>query len=614
MDVSSPLVSTNLGRSDASQSLSSFRGPCCHMEDCGDEAMAASHSPSAYLPLDFKNRQIRIARLLPSLFYTAPIRCVLSTACLDGEPQYEALSYAWGDPEEREPIYINGLELDVTTNLVAALRRLRNRTRPRNIWVDAICINQHDMREKSHQVNLMTEIYSRTTMAIIWLGEYSKKPPDPHHLRQRSSQKQTERIQPEKIDPNASLSRRQVQLATDAITRWASKQTFKNDYAQEGEALLALECFMGLPWWNRIWTVQEAILPKQALVKYGAHEMLLQQVFDAYSYAANFSFWETVGINPDHFWNKMRAITWLSRMGKLDTKSFAIALNVFRYRKASDPRDYIFALLGLGGPVVANYSLSTREVFMHSIRILIKESNSLFPLLRAVEICRSPELPTWAADWQAEIREEYERTELDWIIRYEYYNAALDTDVEVRQTQSDSILELRGMKFDQIVASGDYFDKQDHRMVQVVSRWRDLVKQECVDMDQYYPYGEASYSEAFQKVMETHVEAEHSVSDQFGATDAALGGVRKPFGPMATTNLRFFITQTGLIGVGTRELRPKDEIYVLLGGRMPFILRPTKLHDNGNEYHEYIGQAFVFGIMYGAVVEEGRQTEWVSLV
>jgi len=38
------------------------------------------------------------------------------------------------------------------------------------LWIDAICINQEDVDEKSHQVAMMGDLYSRCLTVYIWLG------------------------------------------------------------------------------------------------------------------------------------------------------------------------------------------------------------------------------------------------------------------------------------------------------------------------------------------------------------------------------------------------------------------------------------------------------------
>lgn len=43
--------------------------------------------------------------------------------------------------------------------------------RPRSLWVDAVCINQRDNKEKGHQVALVAKIYSNANCVLVWLGE-----------------------------------------------------------------------------------------------------------------------------------------------------------------------------------------------------------------------------------------------------------------------------------------------------------------------------------------------------------------------------------------------------------------------------------------------------------
>jgi hypothetical protein len=58
-------------------------------------------------------------------------------------------------------------------------------------------------------------------------------------------------------------------------------------------------------------------------------------------------------------------------------------------------------------------------------------------------------------------------------------------------------------------------------------------------------------------------------------------------------NRRFFITQTGHLGSGPLDMRHDDLICVIFGFTMPVILRQR------GEYFEWIGQAYVHGIMHG---------------
>jgi hypothetical protein len=65
----------------------------------------------------------------------------------------------------------NGKYIPITRNLDAALRVLQEEKMHRMLWVDAICIDQENISEKSHQVPLMKDIFELADQVIIWLGE-----------------------------------------------------------------------------------------------------------------------------------------------------------------------------------------------------------------------------------------------------------------------------------------------------------------------------------------------------------------------------------------------------------------------------------------------------------
>lgn len=89
-------------------------------------------------------------------------------------------SYAWGSRDE--PVHIevgsSGTHtLSVTRNLGTALLYLRYHDRPRKLWIDAICVNQNDLEERSRQVPRMSDIYSKASRVVVWLGQATKHTP-----------------------------------------------------------------------------------------------------------------------------------------------------------------------------------------------------------------------------------------------------------------------------------------------------------------------------------------------------------------------------------------------------------------------------------------------------
>jgi len=86
--------------------------------------------------------EIRLIYLTPPLqdFSTSElVEYTLLHRNLDEKPVYNALSYAWGGPTITEPILLEGVVVQVTTNLAAALRILPH-LQEGYLWVDAICI------------------------------------------------------------------------------------------------------------------------------------------------------------------------------------------------------------------------------------------------------------------------------------------------------------------------------------------------------------------------------------------------------------------------------------------------------------------------------------------
>lgn len=124
-----------------------------------------------YERLDSSANQIRLIRLEPhnSTMTTAS----LFVTSLDDAPEYEALSYTWGNPQKSSLIYLNKVPFQVTQNLAAALEKLQ-RTEPRILWIDAICINQKDPCERSDQVTKMRTIYAQASAVLVWLGNHSQ--------------------------------------------------------------------------------------------------------------------------------------------------------------------------------------------------------------------------------------------------------------------------------------------------------------------------------------------------------------------------------------------------------------------------------------------------------
>lgn len=126
-----------------------------------------------YVDLDNSIQQVRVLDIYPATSFEDEIQCNLSTISLQDtqRKQYEALSYVWGKETSEQPVWVNGHSCTVTKNLEIALRYLRFKDAPRTIWVDALCINQADLEERTAQVAFIQVVYTDASRVLVWLGE-----------------------------------------------------------------------------------------------------------------------------------------------------------------------------------------------------------------------------------------------------------------------------------------------------------------------------------------------------------------------------------------------------------------------------------------------------------
>lgn len=126
--------------------------------------------PFSYRPLNVEAHEVRA---LDVSFEKGTISCTVHHISLDTEPapEYEAISYCWGDPDPCSQILLEGHHFPVPANTELALRRMIAGHESRVLWIDAVCINQGDVDERESQVALMAKIYSLSRRTLVHLGE-----------------------------------------------------------------------------------------------------------------------------------------------------------------------------------------------------------------------------------------------------------------------------------------------------------------------------------------------------------------------------------------------------------------------------------------------------------
>lgn len=146
-------------------------------EIVGEEIQEQSPTEDyTYLTLDADRKEFRLLDLHP-LWPDTPrnymLKCTMRHAYFDdtSSPKYETVSYVWGDPTPCKELLVNGKRLRVPKNTEHILRQLAFHDRTRVLWIDAACINQADLEERSQQVRLMGHVYKSGSCNLINLGE-----------------------------------------------------------------------------------------------------------------------------------------------------------------------------------------------------------------------------------------------------------------------------------------------------------------------------------------------------------------------------------------------------------------------------------------------------------
>lgn len=379
---------------------------------------------SVYAKLDNTKPEIRVLVLLPSSNFAAPIECQLVHRALhDDSTKYEAISYVWGEPHFSQEIALNGESRLITRNLELALRYFRLSNEARTLWVDALCINQEDLSERSQQVTLMGEIYARCAVDLAWLLTPES---DNDEVEDEAESFGNAMALLTKITMKDMETMASMREAYEKGRGWRS--VGDEDIAYKGpqyilshdDSLLLALAFDLAPIWNRVWTMQELSLAPRLILVAGHHQLdweilasFLGDRLIADAFHAIFGHGIRVQLLDSTF-GAVQKVDHQRRLleTKVYTSGFLDVLTRFQGNEATDLRDCIYGLLGLVSEphyLQVDYTKSTEEVFRDATLCLLSSYQNLDPLCQTpfiqrelAEKQRKPDilrLPTWVPDY-----------------------------------------------------------------------------------------------------------------------------------------------------------------------------------------------------------------------
>ncbi|KAI2779370.1 heterokaryon incompatibility protein-domain-containing protein [Daldinia loculata] len=571
--------------------------------------------------------EIRILDLLPSSGLNnsdAPIQCRSRVVPFPTDIDFETLSYVWGTVQDVINISVDGNDVPITTNLAAVLKRIRLVGEIRTVWVDQLCINQQDEEEKANQVALMGRIYSTTSQCLIWLGE---------------------------IGQDISLSDAQTGLdfiyyvsegkrKQEGTSELSVSVDFDSVEALRGP-MRALDS-IGLknnPWWARMWTLQEAVLPPKACVLWGQLSIQWEIIVSAASRWISLPYDPVIYAYYDTLYNIFSQVRGLvfakeNRQGPLDT--------AFRwsFRGASNPLDKVYGLIGLFPPGTfpraraCDYGLSPATLYAMFTADLIEHHQSLHPI--ALRYLRNlpqstPELPRWALDLAVsgpQFAFTLDGGDYGWYLMstYDCYNACGATTIDWSRFRYDktlNALELTGCMLDSIAVAGprprgeepDTSNLSRAGVARMIQDWYQIAEEFYQNQPRHESiYYTNSWPESFWKGLLANIKLDSDSFSEGPATseDIALAkefvrtGSRNETYYSMFANLvhrKMIITKTGLLGFGPHHAEVGDQVWILPGGKMPFVLRPSEGQSLSTNELLFIGSSYLDGIMEGEAME-----------
>ncbi|KAH8658186.1 heterokaryon incompatibility protein-domain-containing protein [Xylariales sp. PMI_506] len=441
-----------------------------------------------YQPLPNKS-SIRLLRLFApdrhledpiNAFIRPPIRCSMATVDLDGSPVYDALSYTWGDPcsaydnphavsppaawaSRSFDILVDGNPVSVGTNLYTALVALRAGMTLQEgadakhrmevpysgyIWIDALCINQGDLDERSSQVMIMRRIYKQAQVVFAWLGGG-----EPHADQAIADMKGITRV----LNPSVS----------DTDTMRPLNITDRHTYEKLGipsmdaNSWIGMYLFLHRSWFKRAWIVQELAFARCPVFLCGLEVLQLELLLHATSVLID-SGWllqmerlagpllEDTEIGNTEAWYRTLVRQGKNRRIYLDRsagpihggfafetmelrlsvgspvhsipgvqildlhpprKTLLSLLQSMRGKQVSDPRDKVYAFLGMSREeeehtadrspsALVDYSRSVEDVYMNTAKYIMAVTNNL-NILSFKTARTNISLPSWVPDLSA---------------------------------------------------------------------------------------------------------------------------------------------------------------------------------------------------------------------
>ena len=530
----------------------------------------------------------------------------MRTTRLDNLPRYLAISYTWGEPVFDNILQCDDHDMRVTANLYAALQRVREKHEFADIhfmWADAVCIDQSNIKERSQQVQLMRRIYQSAHLTFVYLGESE----EPAYCK----------------------------LAMAAVKKAQGLGDHEGfDLTLDSIQFNAVHEMLSQPWFRRVWIVQEYAVSRNLMIGYG-NELCSSAELVKFADALGHHDLERPGDQSTTLvlltmFQICQNIGGLDGLQQMVLKGQAEHLSDLLYdaggsfREATDPRDLVYALIGLVKvpekaevDLIPDYSLSVVKVYLQAAGFILEHEG----LIELLERCDRPStidgLPSWVPDWSS--TPAINSRKMTW----GDHSAGGHMETEWQTRGEAQMLSVQGNIFDTVLETNDArehgtTDTTDHMTLSSLCLGAYNMTRRSEHTIANVDVKTLFYRTLLLDEWESMYDLEKYVSQLPEYPDSKLfesPGTEDPiegFVGVIRENVKSFeycLTRNKRVGMLPLNTQKGDYICVFQGVDSPYVLRKQGLVDT----YALIGACYIDGVMRGDAFDEaGRQ--YIDLV
>lgn len=532
------------------------------------------------------------------------------------------------------------------------------------IWIDAISINQDNLAERSAQVRLMAEIYKAARAVLVWLGN------DDHNDDDNDDDNDTQYV----VELLKRISDTPKEKMSELKKLQIHHLEFLEVFGRSGgsaERWQSLKKMFSRTWFSRVWIIQEIAFSTSIMVLYGRYSLPWEDCVKACEFLSYSVVGDLQTSRETPFTGSNADI--LSQFQQSNSNDLLNVLVYTRPFEASDPKDKIFAVLGLatlGATQVpameiirVDYGLTPAEVFLETTWAIIENSKNM-NIIAEVEDPRLKNItdaPTWVPDFSSvhrpSIYHQSQALKADgglkqsltslsnrrWLgtAAYRLGDVVASAGLGIAQPFTEYFSKILVLLFDlspKYITGEDRLEVLWRTMIQNGSEWvspapastaqsfRDwvLVSLAMAANEKVKPAATQECIDTMIAQLETYSE-----SDLTGIMPEHIRGAIKTLQSTLDRNsyevlesagkygqellyyrhMRIFRTDTGLLGLGQPSLRTANSLWIIPGVSVPMVLQAT-----GPENHfNVVGPAYVYGVMNGEALERD-QLELKSII